>query len=183
MLEYLKNSIWSRIFAFSLICSIISVVIATLTEIGEVYIATSFFLLLGILALIVTVYLCLKRILKFGALISICIFFVIVAGVIYCCNIYIEDYYLDMCWRYSLVVGGISMLIQIFLLFFGKKTSDTTVENTTMYNNVEQNNIPQNNVQQNNAVVNQPMNMNNQQSQNVQVNEGQNSSMGGNNNG
>ena len=151
MLEYLKNNIWLKIFAFSTICTIILYVFAALTNLAEVsfiaYIATIF----SIFSLAITVYLCLKRTFNFSRLISIFVFFIMLSGILFLSNILFESEYIDMAWRYSLAIGGIIILIQIFLLFFGKGTSKT----------------PANDVSQSNIIENPPSSMNNQNSVNI----------------
>lgn len=151
MLEYLKNNIWLKIFAFSTICTIILYVLSALTNLSEVsfiaFIATIF----SIFSLIITVYLCLKRIFNFGKLVSIFVFSIMSSGILFWGNTFFKNKYIDLAWRYLLVIGGIIILIRIFLLFFGKGKSK----------------IPANDVPQNNIIENPPYNMNNQDSINI----------------
>lgn len=120
MLEYLKNSVWLRIWAFSLICVIISSAFAGLTGLQVVYIIAFAFFIFNIFSLAITVYFTLKRSVNMGAMISAMIFFLLLSGALYVSNIILESEYVDMAWRYSLAISGVIILIQVFLLFFGK---------------------------------------------------------------
>ena len=57
-----------------------------------------------------------------NGLISMFAFFATFSGAVYVTNMLFADEYLDLTWRYSLVVGGIVLLVKVFKLFFIDKS-------------------------------------------------------------
>lgn len=121
MVEYLKNSVWLKIAAFSVIASVISIILSAITQTSVAAMLSAFFIVCSVISIGITVYLLLKQVYNFNRLISSFVFFVILSVMLKLCNVILGNDYLDIAWRYSLVIGGIAILIQIFLIIFGKE--------------------------------------------------------------
>lgn len=128
MLEFLQKSKSLKISVFFLICAIISYLMSSITELDLPAILLTIFMICSIFALAFTVYLVLRRVLDLNGLISTFAFFVIFSGALFIMNMLFNDEYLDMAWRYSLVIGGVVMLIKVFKLFFIDKSSVNQID-------------------------------------------------------
>lgn len=54
----------------------------------------------------------------------------IFSGALFVTNMLFMDEYLDLAWRYSLVFGGIVMLVKVFKLFFIDKSEINHIESS-----------------------------------------------------
>ena len=121
MIEYLKKSIWIKMSVFLVIASVILSILSSLTKIGITTTLSTFFIVGSSISISVTVYLLLNKLHNFNRLFSVIIFFIILSLLLKLCNVILGNNYLDAAWRYSLVIGGIAVILNIFFVIFGKR--------------------------------------------------------------
>mgnify|MGYP004469444849 CR=1 FL=1 len=122
MIEFLQRSKSLKISVFFLICALISYMMSSITALELPAFLLTVFMVCSIFALAFTVYFVFRKVFALNGLISMFAFFATFSGAVYVTNMLFADEYLDLTWRYSLVVGGIVLLVKVFKLFFIDKS-------------------------------------------------------------
>lgn len=130
MIEFLQKSKSLKTSVFFLICALISYMMSSITALELPTMLLTIFMICSIFSLALTVYLISKQVLNLNGLISTFSFFVIFSGALFVTNMLFMDEYLDLAWRYSLVFGGIVMLVKVFKLFFIDKSEINQIESS-----------------------------------------------------